>query len=87
MDVKFDPGAFAPEPARKAAPHQKPGAAPFTELLRSASAAPESADAPDGRDFSAQTPEEVFADALSNRADPDLDKLDAYLEWMIGRER
>ncbi len=87
MDVKFDPGARPPEPAHRAAPPQKPAAAPFAELLHVSPTAQESAAAPDGENFSAQTPEEVFAHALSNRADPDLDRLDAYLEWMIGREQ
>lgn len=89
MEVKISGGAFTPKPAGKGAKPQKPGgvAAPFTDLLRAAKTAAESALGPDGEDFSAQTPEEVFARALANRENPDLDKLDEYMEWLIGREQ
>ncbi len=78
MDVRIHSGARMPDPAGKAPQQKKTApAAPFSELLRAAAPAKK-----DG-DFSAETAEEVFARALADRSDPDLNRLDEYMEWLI----
>lgn len=84
MDVKINPGAWTPNGAGKIPQQKKSGAAaPFSALLRATETAAQSAPAREKTDFSGQTPEEVFARALADRANPDLDSLDDYMEWLI----
>ncbi|MBO4915524.1 MAG: hypothetical protein J5449_09995, partial [Oscillospiraceae bacterium] len=54
----------------------------FAALLRPETSA-KTAPVRGGKDFSGQTPEEVFARALADRSNPDLDSLDDYMEWLI----
>lgn len=85
MDVRIGSGAFAPKPAMDAARGEKSVAATsFSALLRAAETG--NAPAPGGEDVSAQTSEEVFASALADRDNPNLNALDEYMEWLIQNE-
>lgn len=85
MDVKIGNGAWTPQPAGKTPQkQQRIGAATsFAALLRPEAASVKTPAPREGKDFSGQTPDEVFARALADRANPDLDSLDDYLEWLI----
>ena len=85
MDVKIGNGAWTPQPAgKKPTKQQKNGAAAlFAALLRPETALAKTPTPREGKNFSGQTPDEVFARALADRANPDLDSLDDYLEWLI----
>jgi len=84
MDVKIGKGAWMAQPAGKTPQkQQKTGATTsFAALLRPETSA-KAAQARDEKDFSGQTPDEVFTRALADRSDPDLDSLDDYMEWLI----
>ncbi|MBE7003978.1 MAG: hypothetical protein E7425_06800 [Ruminococcaceae bacterium] len=85
MDVKIGNGAWTPQPAGKKPPKQQRADAPksFAALLRPETASAKTPAPREGKDFSGQTPEEVFAQALADHNNPDLDSLDDYLEWLI----
>ena len=85
MDVKIGNGAWTPQPAGKTPQKQQSTGAPtsFAALLRPETAPVKTPASREGKDFSGQTPDEVFAQALADRANPDLDSLDDYLEWLI----
>ncbi len=85
MDVRISSGAFAPKPAMDAARGEKPVAAtPFSALLRAAET--ENAPVSGGESLAAQTSDEVFARALADRNNPDLNALDEYMERLIQNE-
>ena len=88
MDVKRIDGARAPEPPGRTPQQQRAAAeAPFSAVLRTEAAAAKAAPAArEGKDRSGLTAEEVFARALADRSDPDLDSLDDYLEQLIENE-
>ncbi len=71
MDVKINRGVPAPQQPRPKEATQKSAAVPFASLLQ----------------IAAQSPDEVFAAALKDRAAPDFDQLDRYFEWRISQEK
>lgn len=78
MDVKINGGLVQPlQPQKKPAANAPQGAS-FAENLKTATAFKTGA--------SAQTPEAVFEQALSDRSNPDFQQIDALLEGLIQEE-